>query len=415
MFRRNFLQQFMALTLSTSVLNACDKLNVVPQENDNNWQQIAESFESIRNQKIINFNTGSAAVLPDFIFEDLAKVQKRFAYEPPYEVWDELKPVYKNIKIDLAQQLNVSNEEVALVRNCTEALNNIIFGIDLKESDKVVISKNEYPFLINAIKQRKKREKFRLTQIDFELNDSNQKIIDIYRQEIERDCSYLILSYIDYHSGRIFPIKEIIKIAKKNNVKVIVDAAHSFGMIPQDLKSLDVDFYATSLHKWFNAPLGNGLLYVKKKWIKKTYSLLSNIRELDDKIEKFEVSGTKDYANIFGIAAASSFLKSIGGIEAKEKRLKELTDYAYKNLNSIEGINFLAAPKNLCAIISFKFQQLESKKLKKILNKEYGIHIKSVHYKQIFYLRLSNNLFITKKDIDYLISSIIKILNVEKD
>lgn len=414
MFRRNFLQQFTALTLSTSLLNACDKLNVSSKEDNSKWLQIAESFKSIRNQKIINFNTGSAAVLPDFIFDDLVKIQKRFAFEAPYEVWEESKHIYKNIKKDLAQHLNVSNEEVALVRNCTEALNNIIFGIELKKSDKVIISKNEYPFLINAIKQRRKREDFKLKLIDFELNDSDQKIIDIYRKEIENDCNYLILSYINYQSGRIFPLKEIIKIAKKNKVLVIVDAAHSFGMITQDLKSLDVDFYATSLHKWFNAPLGNGLLYVKKKWIKKTYSLLSNMKDHDNKIEKFEISGTKDYANIFGIAAASSFLKSIGGIISKEKRLKELTHYTYKKLSRIEGIDFLTPHENLCAIISFKFQQFESKKLKKILNKEYGIHIKSVHYKDIFFLRLSNNLFITKKDIDYLVKSIIKILNVNK-
>jgi len=411
MFRRNFILRFSALTLSTSLFIACKQLNgEALAQKKTDWLEIAESYKSVRKQKILNFNTGSATVLPDFIYDALLTIQKRYAFEAPYEVWEESRPNYERIKNELAQNLNVSRNEIALLRNCTEALNNILFGIPLNSEDTVLISKNEYSFVINAIQQRKKRHNFNLNIIDFELNESNQQIIQRYRKAIEKGCTYVILSYIDYHSGRILPVKEITKIAKKNNTKVIIDAAHAIGMIPQDLKSLDVDYYAASLHKWFNAPLGNGLLYMKEKWISNTYSLLSNTKKLSTKIEKFEVSGTKDYANIFGIAAAVSFLKSIGGIEAKEKRLTELTKYAHSKLQDLDEIEFLAPIENLCAILSFKFQNFNSRKIQNKLKLEYNIHIKSVKYKNKDYLRLSNNLFITKKDIDSLISSIVKII-----
>lgn len=97
--------------------------------------------------------------------------------------------------------------------------------------------------------------------------------VNALEKAITKKTKVIHVSHIPFCTGQIMPIKAICEMAKKYSIECIVDGAHSFAHIPFKQQDLQCDYFATSLHKWLYAPIGTGMLYVKKKNI---FHLASN-------------------------------------------------------------------------------------------------------------------------------------------
>jgi selenocysteine lyase/cysteine desulfurase len=91
------------------------------------------------------------------------------------------------------------------------------------------------------------------------------------------------------------PVKKICAMAKKHNLEVIVDGAHSFGLLDFKIPDLGCDYFGTSLHKFLSAPVGSGMLWIKKEKIEKIWPLLCNGEPRSADIRKFETLGTRSF------------------------------------------------------------------------------------------------------------------------
>ena len=225
------------------------------------WEAVRHQFP-VSQWDMIHFNSGSAGVLSipvrDYLLDLITYVNSK----APYEVWSEWQPIKKENLARLANLLSCSSQSLQVVRNTTEALNMIIYGIPLKEGDEVIISEHEYPFAKNAWLNRQQRDRIQVRSIEFDLPGSNQQIIDAYANAIGAATKVLHITHMTHRQGRILPVKEIVQLAHSRGVEVVVDGAHVVGHIPVDLGELECDYFASSLHKWLNAPHGTGLLYV---------------------------------------------------------------------------------------------------------------------------------------------------------
>src|SRR5262249_29392689 len=72
------------------------------------------------------------------------------------------------------------------------------------------------------------------------------------------------IGHVSNVTGAIAPVEEVVAIAQKRGVPVLLDAAQSLSHLPIDVKKLGVDFLAASAHKAFG-PSGVGVLYVKRE------------------------------------------------------------------------------------------------------------------------------------------------------
>ncbi|MFX5122907.1 aminotransferase class V-fold PLP-dependent enzyme, partial [Acinetobacter baumannii] len=79
----------------------------------------------------------------------------------------------------------------------------------------------------------------------------------------------LHITHIVNWVGQILPVQAICKMAKAKGVEVIVDGAHSFGLLDFKVSELGCDYFGTSLHKFLSAPIGSGMLWIKKEKIAK--------------------------------------------------------------------------------------------------------------------------------------------------
>lgn len=328
----------------------------------------------------------------------------------PYKTFEKWQPNINKIKQQLAQSLKVEANELAIVRNTTEAINIVLSGYNYSNNSEVLFSKHDYPYVKNSIKNLSKQKHFKYKELDFNLEQlSADAIIQQYEDAITEKTGLLVLTHITHTLGRILPVKAIIEIAHKNNVEVLLDAAHSYAHIDYSIADLNCDYYATSLHKWLNAPYGTGLLYVKNHLISHLQSTANAFQNLDDISSKFEQLGTRSFQNIISIQPALALHQKLTKV-VKQKRLIELSNYfidalevaKIKDLQIVTNRNLM----QYCGIVTFKIIETSSNEIVKILFEKYGIIVKSVGLNKGSGVRISNNIFILKKDIDYLVEAI---------
>ena len=365
--RRSFLQKAGAITTSAlltsitqpvwakdldrAIQNAkgmsADKLST----EEDFWYYIQQSFTS--SSGMINLNNGGVSPAPKTVQDAMKRYYDMTNEEHSYFMWRVLDLGREPLRKNLARLSGCSPEEIAINRNSSEGLETVIFGMQLKAGDEVVASKQDYPNMINAYKQREKRDGIKVKWINLELPSEDENyLVQQYVNAFTPRTKVVHITHVINWNGQILPVRKIADEAHKRNIEVIVDGAHSFAHFEFKIPDLGADYFATSLHKWLYAPIGTGMLYVKKGNIKKVYPLFASGEDpLRDDIRKFETLGTRPFFIEQAIGEAVTFHDMIGS-ERKEKRLHYLKNYWMEKLANIPAmkLNTSLKPKFGCAI-----------------------------------------------------------------
>ncbi|HRI60954.1 MAG TPA: aminotransferase class V-fold PLP-dependent enzyme, partial [Saprospiraceae bacterium] len=144
---------------------------------------------------------------------------------PSFYMWRILEDDREPLRFNLAALAGVSPEEIAINRNATESLNTIIFGLSLKAGDEVVLSKYDYPNMINAWKQRERRDGIKLVWVDLELPSEDEAYLtEAYTSKFTSRTRIVHLTHVINWSGQILPVRKIADRAHAGNIEVLVDA-----------------------------------------------------------------------------------------------------------------------------------------------------------------------------------------------
>ncbi|RYG34719.1 aminotransferase class V-fold PLP-dependent enzyme, partial [bacterium] len=227
------------------------------------WLGIQQAFALDRN--VVNFNNGGCSPSPRVVQEVLRRQLEFSNQGPSHYMWRYLEPEVENVRTRLARLYGCDPEEMAITRNASESLEAILFGLDLQSGDEILTTNLDYPRMIQTIQQRERREGIRMVQARMPaVPKSHRELIDPIERAITDRTKLLLVSQVSFLNGQIFPIKEIVALGHRRGVPVCVDGAHAFVQFACDYGDLDCDFYGASLHKWLMAPIGTGLLHVKK-------------------------------------------------------------------------------------------------------------------------------------------------------
>jgi selenocysteine lyase/cysteine desulfurase len=314
-------------------------------------------------------------------------------------------PLRKN----LSRIAGCSEEEIAINRNSSEGLETIIFGLQLKAGDEVVAARQDYPNMINAYKQREKRDGIKVQWISLELpSEDEDYLVRQYVNAFTSRTKIVHLTHVINWNGQILPVKKIADEAHKRNIEVVVDGAHSFAHMQFKIPDLGCDYYAASLHKWLYAPIGSGILYVKKEKIKNLYPLFATSDDpLKDDIRKFENLGTRPFFIEQAIGKAIEFHEMIGA-ERKEKRLHYLKNYWMERVRGLKGVrlNTSLDPEWGCAIGNVSVEGRKPSELDSFLFQKYKIHTVGIEWENIQGVRVTPNVYTTIKQLDTLVEGI---------
>ncbi len=288
------------------------------------WEPIQRAFDLDRTW--INLNNGGCSPAPTHVLEQMIRDLKYSNELPVIQMWRDLEPRIEIVRRELATEFGCDVEEMAITRNASEANETLIFGIDLKPGDEVIVTNQNYPRMLNAWKQRARRDGIVIKEISFPVPaTSAAPIVERFAAAITPRTRVIEFPHITNLTGQIMPVKEIIDVARPRNIEVFVDGAHAFAHFPFKRDDLGIDYYGTSLHKWMLAPIGTGFLYVRKSKQKSIWPLFAADVTQDDNIRKFEEIGTHPAANHNAISVAIAFHRAIGA-GRKFARLTYLRD-----------------------------------------------------------------------------------------
>lgn len=417
--RRDFVQKVSIVTTLSSLINpviADNLLDAIEDttsmsdleiaKNERFWKAIRKTFNL--SKELINLNNGGVSPQPIVVQEAVEKYNRLSNEIPSYYMWRILDKGKEPIRKRLAELADCDPEEIAINRNTSEALETIIFGLELKKGDEVILSRQDYPNMVNAYKQRAMRDGIVLKWVDLKLPfENNDKVIDQFQKLITSKTKLMHITHVLNWTGQILPVKEIVAIAKSKGVETIVDAAHSFAHIDFSIRDLDCDYLGTSLHKWLCAPFGSGMLFVKKEKIKQVYPLLASLEPKSDDIRKFETLGTRSFAIEQGIDQAITFHQAIG-IKKKQRRLHHLKNYWINKVKNIPDVTIHTSQKKefSCAIAVFSIQNRLPKDLAHRLQKDYKIHTSIANIKNVKGVRVTPHIYTTKNELDQLVNAI---------
>jgi selenocysteine lyase/cysteine desulfurase len=367
------------------------------------WYQIKNMYSS--SPGILNLNNGGVSPQPIIVQEAFERYNKLCNEAPSYYMWRVLDQGREPLRQRLATLAGTSAEELAVVRNASEALETVIFGLRLQRGDKVVVSRLDYPNMINAWKQREHRDGIILKWVELDLpRMTNDEIVDAYAAQITPDVKIVHITHLINWNGHIVPSKRIADLAHNVGAKTIVDGAHSFAHIQFAIPDLGADYFGTSLHKWLCAPFGSGLLYVKKENIAMLYPLLANDNPESPDIRKFESLGTRSFAIEQAIGQAIDFHYAIGA-DLKQQRLQFLKSYwteAVKDNPKIH-INTDTHPDRSCALCIVRIDGMTPVQLGEALHNQYKIHTTAIEYSNVQGVRITPHVYTVKADLDRLI------------
>ncbi len=286
------------------------------------WAQIQRAFAVDRG--MINLNNGGVCPTPIYVHDALKRYLDVQNLTPAKWMWGYLDPEIETARWRLAQLGGCDIEEVAIKRNASEALENVQFGLDLQRGDEVLTTDQDYPRMITTWRQRELRDGIKLVQFPVPTPPGDPlELARAFERNITPRTKVILVSHGVIITGQIYPVKEISRVAHRHGIQVVCDGAHAFAHFPFRLHDLECDYYGTSLHKWLTAPIGTGLLYVRRERISDLWPLMAAPDPKSGNIRKFEEIGTHPSALFHAINEAVIFHQGIGG-ERKAARLHYL-------------------------------------------------------------------------------------------
>ena len=279
-----------------------------------------------------------------------------------------------------------STEEIIFTRGTTEGINLVAssFGDSLCNGDEIIVTVMEHHSNIVPwqLLQRNRRIVLRVIPIDA----NGDLMLDAYEDLFTDNTRFVALTHVSNVLGTVNPVKEMIAIAHRHGVPVLIDGAQAVAHRPVDVTDLDADFYAFSAHKMYG-PVGVGILYGKRRFLENLPpyqgggEMIGHVSfektTFADLPYKFE-AGTPDYVGIAAMTAAIDYINGIGldNIAAHEQ---ELLKAATSRLMEIPGMKIFGTSAGKEGVISVLVDGIHHSDMGMLLDKM-GVAVRTGHH-----------------------------------
>ncbi|WP_277479505.1 aminotransferase class V-fold PLP-dependent enzyme [Catalinimonas alkaloidigena] len=315
---------------------------------------------------------------------------------------------HKQVKKAMAEFVGVSPEEIVICRNTTEALDTVILGLKMNAGDEAIMTNQDYGSMLATFNQRARRDGIVNKVISLPLHPiSDQEIVDAYEKAVTPNTKVILVTHLINITGQVLPVRKIAEMAHSKGIEIIADSAHAVGQLDFKIPELDCDYLGSSLHKWVGAPLGSGLLYIRKDRIEKVWPLFGDDTYADDDIRKFEHIGTHPCATELSIIDALEFQKTIG-IANKQARLRYLKNYWLEKVKDNHNIiiNTPYEAKRSSGIANVGVKGLAPAELADKLFDNFNIFTVAINTEAVKGCRITPHLYTSKDELEQLISAL---------
>jgi len=397
----------LSLTYLQSAVAAVEGVDSRQVASDEDFWRAVRGDYSIK-PDYINLENGYYCFMPQQTLEHQIEHMRHVNYEGSYYMRNSRLRTKRLVAGKVAEIVGCTAEEVAITRNTTESLDLIIGGMNWKQGDEAVMADQDYGSMLDHFKFVARRFGVvnRVVSIPNHPSDDDE-IVNLYASAITDKTRLLMVCHMINITGQVLPVRKICDMAHSRGVDVMVDGAHAYSHIDFQMKDLDCDYYGSSLHKWLSAPLGSGMLYVRKEKIDTVWPLMAAGEFEPNDLSRLNHTGTDPVHVDLGILNAIEYQNAIG-LERKEARLKYLQHYWTSQLRGLPRIviNTPADMSRHGGIGNVGIEGIEPKELADTLFRDYRIFTVAIDRPGVRGLRITPNLYTTTDELDALVSAI---------
>lgn len=321
------------------------------------WGAVAAQYDVIPD--VIQLENGNWGMMARPVLDHYEKMVRRVNRDTSFYARRDMIPELIAVHKQLAARLGVSDDEIAITRNATEALKTLIGGYNrLRPGDAVLYADLDYDSMQACFDGLQARRGVEIVRIALPEPATHQGLIDAYAKALDDHpkVRLILLTHLSHRTGLVVPVREIVAMARARGVDAIVDAAHSWGQLDFALPDLGADFVGLNLHKWIGAPLGVGAVYIRKDRLDVIDPDLADAPPHGETARARVHTGTVDYAAQLSVPAAFAFQDRIGDAP-RTARLRHLRNLWAEEMRGARGIEILtpADPRLYGGISSFRF------------------------------------------------------------
>ena len=355
---------------------------------------------------VLNLDNGWTNPAVTSAVDELARSARRLEGLPAQHLpsmWSEISTT--KLRASLSQAMGVPGNEIALVRNATEALDTVLLGLKLSAGDEIVCSKHDYYAMLDALEQRRARDGVVLRLVDPPIPVSSMdELVALYNSAINSKTRLVLLTHPSNLTGQLLPVTRIADLAHRAGAEVIVDGAQSLGVLDDPVRSLQCDYYGASAHKWLGTPVGLGVLWMRPEKVDKVWPLIPPM-PAEKGMGRFEWIGTApEYINVASLPALA--LHHQLGAGRKAARLRYLSGVLRGTISESHprAMFYASASSEMTlGLTTFEVPRADSTKIQSELLKKHGILIQAMtgirSDPRIKGIRVSPNVYHTPGDI----------------
>jgi selenocysteine lyase/cysteine desulfurase len=387
--RRSFLKGFAGSAAALSVfpatgsagalLRAADRLGSADTASEPFWRLVKEQF-TIR-PGIILLNAANLCPSPHMVRDRVFRLTEDLDGDVSFQNRAKFNALLEESRRKLAAFMGASEDEIAIVRNTSEANNFVVNGLGLKAGDEVVVFDQNHPTNNVAWDVRAARTGFTVKRAGVpQIPNDVEEILKAFRAAITAKTRVLSFTDVSNTTGVRMPSKELCRMARERGVHAHVDGAQTFGALPLNLREMGCDSYSASAHKWFMGPKEAGALFIRQERIAEIWPSVVGVG-WGNKVEpaargarKFETLGQRDDSAVSAMGTTVDFHDLIGR-ERTEARIRELAAALKEGVSKIPGARLRTSTKaelsaGVCVI---GFDGIDHQKVYEALYAKHGV------------------------------------------
>jgi isopenicillin-N epimerase len=365
------------------------------------WTELRKQFLIPADEVYLNNGTVGSSPAPVLraIFEGYNECEKMAQNDPEdYPIWGYA--AWNEFRDPLAAFVGCTRDEIALLRNATEANSYIANGIDLKAGDEVLMTDQEHPGGEHPWNLRAKRYGIVVKKLTLPKPvPTAADVLNRFNDGITPRTRVMFFSHITTVTGVVLPARELCALARSKGIISAVDGAHVPGMMNLNVHELGCDLYSSSPHKWLQATKGSGFLYVRDEMIDRLWNTIATEGWDDPKLraERFQRIGSSNVPALWGLRAAIDLASQIG-MDRIERRHRQMADYILKEMVK-RGAESWTSPEPAlrCGIATVNVPPIARMDLEKWMWTTKKIRIRGGEPSK---LRLSTPYYLLRKDVD---------------
>ncbi len=388
--------------------------------------------EKVRDKPLVYLDNAATTQKPRVVIETLDRyyrTENASIHRGIHFLSERATQAYEEVRATVARFLGTADaSEIVFVRGTTEAINLVAQSYGRKfigEGDEIIVSAMEHHS--NIVPWQILREQVGADLRVIPMNDHGELLVDEYERLFSDRTKLVAVTHVSNALGTINPVGEIIQIAHRHGVPVLVDGAQAVSHLEVDVGEIDCDFYAFSGHKLYG-PTGVGVLYGKASLLDAMPpyqgggDMISSVtfeKTLYNVLPyKFE-AGTPNIAGTIGLGAAIDYLSEVP-LDLVAARERELLAYATEAVSAINGVRIIGTAREKAAVLSFVLDGVHAHDVGTILDQD-GIAIRTGHHCAMPVMerfgvpataRASLALYNTREEVDALVGAIEKVKRV---